>query len=101
MNARLKHLEGCLGKLPEEQRSLVEGYYYRRDGIEKLAEEFGPNGGGHLQNASADSPGSSDLHRERRESRRRRMKIDFPSREFDEAVAAVCHGSARTSKRGH
>ena len=35
---RLNHLEGCLGQLPEEQRSLVEGYYYRRDGIEKLAE---------------------------------------------------------------
>ena len=37
LEARLKHLEGCLNKLPEEQRSLVEGYYYRRDGIEKLA----------------------------------------------------------------
>src|SRR6188508_1284241 len=38
---RLKHLESCLGKLPEEQRSIVEGYYYRRDGIEKLAEHSG------------------------------------------------------------
>ena len=37
LEARLRHLEGCLGKLPEEQRSLVEGYYYRRDGIEELA----------------------------------------------------------------
>ena len=37
LEARLKHLEGCLNKLPEEQRTLVEGYYYRRDGIEKLA----------------------------------------------------------------
>ena len=37
LETRLKHLERCLGKLPEEQRSLVEGYYYRRDGIEKLA----------------------------------------------------------------
>lgn len=35
---RLKHLERCLNKLPEEQRTLVEGYYYRRDSIEKLAE---------------------------------------------------------------
>jgi len=35
---RLKYLEGCLNKLPEEQRNLVEGYYYRRDSIEKLAE---------------------------------------------------------------
>jgi RNA polymerase sigma-70 factor (ECF subfamily) len=41
LDARLKHLEGCLSKLPEEQRSLVEGYYYRRDGIEKLAENSG------------------------------------------------------------
>ena len=38
---RLKHLEGCLGKLPENQLSLVEGYYYRREGIEKLAEDSG------------------------------------------------------------
>ena len=37
LEARLKHLEGCLNKLPEEQRTLVEGYYYRRDSIEKLA----------------------------------------------------------------
>ncbi len=35
---RLKHLEGCLDKLPAEQRTMVEGYYYRRDAIEKLAE---------------------------------------------------------------
>jgi RNA polymerase sigma-70 factor (ECF subfamily) len=38
---RLKHLEGCLGRLPADQRSLVEGYYYRREGIEKLAEDSG------------------------------------------------------------
>lgn len=38
LEARLQHLEGCLSKLPEEQRSLVEGYYYRRDSIETLAE---------------------------------------------------------------
>ena len=35
---RLGHLEGCLSKLPEEQRAIVEGYYYRRDGVEKLAQ---------------------------------------------------------------
>jgi RNA polymerase sigma-70 factor, ECF subfamily len=34
---RLKHLESCLSKLPEDQRSLIEGYYYRRTGIEALA----------------------------------------------------------------
>ena len=38
---RLKHLEGCLGKLPEEQRSLVEGYYYERTNIETLAKRSG------------------------------------------------------------
>jgi RNA polymerase sigma-70 factor (ECF subfamily) len=41
IETRLKHLEGCLSKLPDEQRSIVEGYYYRRDGIEKLAEHSG------------------------------------------------------------
>ena len=41
IETRLKHLEGCLGKLPAEQRSIVEGYYYRREGIEKLAEQSG------------------------------------------------------------
>ncbi len=41
LETRLKHLEGCLGKLPEEQRSLVEGYYFRRDGIEGLAANSG------------------------------------------------------------
>ena len=38
---RLRHLEGCLGKLPEAQRSLVEGYYYERAGIETLAQRSG------------------------------------------------------------
>jgi RNA polymerase sigma-70 factor (ECF subfamily) len=41
IETRLKHLEGCLNKLPDEQQSIVEGYYYRRDGIEKLAEVSG------------------------------------------------------------
>jgi RNA polymerase sigma-70 factor (ECF subfamily) len=41
LETRLSYLEGCLAKLPDEQRSLVEGYYYRRDGIEKLAENSG------------------------------------------------------------
>jgi RNA polymerase sigma-70 factor (ECF subfamily) len=38
---RLQHLEGCLRKLPEDQRSLVEGYYYRRDAIDRLAANSG------------------------------------------------------------
>jgi RNA polymerase sigma-70 factor, ECF subfamily len=41
METWLRHLEGCFKKLPAEQRSIVEGYYYRRDGIEKLAEQSG------------------------------------------------------------
>lgn len=39
MERRLVHLERCLDKLPGEQRALVEGYYYRRTGIEALAGE--------------------------------------------------------------
>lgn len=39
--SKLKHLEGCLHKLPDEQRSVVQGYYYRREGVEKLAEDSG------------------------------------------------------------
>ncbi len=39
MERRLTHLEKCLGQLPEEQRALVHGYYYRRTGIEALAGE--------------------------------------------------------------
>lgn len=38
---RLKHLERCLGKLPEGQRSLVEGYYYERASIDTLAQRSG------------------------------------------------------------
>lgn len=41
IEARLKHLEGCLNKLPAVQRAMVEGYYYRREGVEKLAEDSG------------------------------------------------------------
>ncbi len=38
---RLKHLEGCLERLPEGQRSLLEGYYYERASIETLAQRSG------------------------------------------------------------
>jgi len=37
LESRLKHLEGCLGKLPKTQRSLVEGYYYHRANMEQLS----------------------------------------------------------------
>lgn len=38
---RLRSLEGCLAQLPDKQRSLVEGYYFRRDGVETLATDTG------------------------------------------------------------
>src|SRR6188768_4518153 len=41
LECTLKHLEQCLAKLPEEQRSLVEGYYYHRAAIEDLADRNG------------------------------------------------------------
>ena len=37
LERRLAHLDDCIGKLPEDQRALIEGYYYRRAGIEALA----------------------------------------------------------------
>lgn len=41
MERRLRHLESCLAKLPDEQRTLVEGYYYRRETVEQLAAASG------------------------------------------------------------
>ena len=41
LEIRLTHLENCLGALPEQQRSLVECYYYRRNTIEDLAGHSG------------------------------------------------------------
>ena len=41
LELRLKHLEVCLRRLPSDQRALVEGYYYERAGIERLAERAG------------------------------------------------------------
>jgi RNA polymerase sigma-70 factor (ECF subfamily) len=41
LERRLNRLENCLAKLPEEHRSLVEGYYYHRTGIEELAARAG------------------------------------------------------------
>ena len=41
LDLRLRHLEKCLGKLPPDQHSLVQGYYYRREEIEKLAADSG------------------------------------------------------------
>jgi RNA polymerase sigma-70 factor, ECF subfamily len=39
MEPRLRHLDDCMGKLPDDQRALVAGYYYRRAGIETVARE--------------------------------------------------------------
>ncbi|HHY85778.1 MAG TPA: sigma-70 family RNA polymerase sigma factor [Verrucomicrobia bacterium] len=41
LEERLQHLEGCLDKLPEAHRELVEGYYHRRDDVERLARGAG------------------------------------------------------------
>ncbi len=41
IEVRLRHLESCLGKLPQDHRELVEGYYYHRTGIERLSESSG------------------------------------------------------------
>jgi len=41
LEVRLSQLEGCLGALPEEQRVLIEGYYFNRDDVEQLASRSG------------------------------------------------------------
>lgn len=41
MDSRLRHLEGCLDKLPVDQRRIIDGYYFRRLSIEAVATEAG------------------------------------------------------------
>lgn len=41
IDSRLRHLENCVGKLSSAQRSLIDGYYSRRVGASRLAEESG------------------------------------------------------------
>jgi RNA polymerase sigma-70 factor (ECF subfamily) len=41
IDGRLRHLENCVGKLPTAQRLLVDGYYTRRAGVDRLAAESG------------------------------------------------------------
>lgn len=36
-DARLNHLNQCIGKLPEGQRELIEGYYFQQSSVESLA----------------------------------------------------------------
>jgi RNA polymerase sigma-70 factor (ECF subfamily) len=38
---RLSYLEVCLGKLPSDQRSLVDAYYYERVDVEAMAGRLG------------------------------------------------------------
>jgi len=38
-DARLAHLDHCLQRLPEKQRSLVDGYYFQQLGVETLAQQ--------------------------------------------------------------
>jgi RNA polymerase sigma-70 factor (ECF subfamily) len=38
-NSRLVHLHRCMQKLPEEQRSLIDGYYVRQIDIQALAQQ--------------------------------------------------------------
>lgn len=38
-NERVSHLNQCLSKLPEDQRELVEGYYFRQVDVETLARQ--------------------------------------------------------------
>lgn len=39
MEARLRHLHRCMEKLPDDQRRIIDGYYFRQVGIESVARE--------------------------------------------------------------
>lgn len=39
MEARLGHLDDCVEKLPDDQRAVIDGYYFRQAGIEAVAGE--------------------------------------------------------------
>ena len=41
LDRRLAFLAGCLDKLPNHQRAVVEGYYYERHSVESLATRTG------------------------------------------------------------
>ena len=55
---RFTHLNDCMAKLPESQRSLVEAYYYRRQAVDSFAER-GDHSPGDLQIFAAHSSGFS------------------------------------------
>jgi len=39
LDRRLRHLESCLEKLTAEQRSLIDRYYWRREGVSVISQE--------------------------------------------------------------
>ncbi len=39
MEARIRHLQECMDKLPEDQRDIIDGYYFRKAGIEMISRE--------------------------------------------------------------
>ncbi len=39
MEARIRHLDECMGKLPEDQRDIIDGYYFRKAKIESISRE--------------------------------------------------------------
>lgn len=38
-DARLRHLDACLDKLPPDQRKIIDGYYFRQHSIDTVAAE--------------------------------------------------------------
>lgn len=41
LDARREHLRDCLGRLPDDQRALVRGYYFEEEEVESLAGRLG------------------------------------------------------------
>ena len=41
LQERMRHLEACLEKLPISQRAIIEGYYFRRSKVDRVATEAG------------------------------------------------------------
>ena len=41
LDDRLKHLDDCLDKLPDKQRSIIDGYYFHKRSVDQVAAEAG------------------------------------------------------------
>lgn len=39
LHERLRHLDGCLDKLPADQRRIIDGYYFQQQSIDAIAAE--------------------------------------------------------------